>query len=213
MMNKRERFLLIVAIVLLGAVCFKFLIYDPQQAARASLVEARDAAAAELARNERILARADKVRAEYDRVRAFVATVEAKLPTTKEIPALLTRMEQFTKRLGITLDSVRPGQLEPVTSTGAPATAASGTPTPAGKAGGSGAPNAAKSMPYSRMQVGLSITGTFAQVVQYLKELREFPRLVVVDSISLSPQTLPQLNATLTAQIYTLGSGSASGGK
>ncbi len=212
-MNARERFLLIGAIVLLGAVCFKFLIYDPQQAAHASLVEARDAAVAELARNERILARADKVRAEYDRLRAFIATVEAKLPTTKEIPALLTRMEQFTKRLGITLDSVRPGQLEPVTSSSAPATAASGTATPAGQAGGSGAPNAAKSVPYSRMQVSLSITGTFAQVVQYLKELREFPRLVVVDSISLSPQTLPQLNATLTTQIYTLGSGSASGGK
>ncbi len=211
-MNKRERFLLIGAIVLLGAVCFKFLIYDPQQAARASLVEARDAAAAELVRNERILAKADKVRAEYDRLRAFIATFEAKMPTTKEIPALLTKMEQFTKRLGITLDSVRPGPLESVTSTGAPATPASGTATPAGTAGGS-APTAGKSVPYSRMQVSLSITGTFAQVVQYLKELREFPRLVVVDSISLSPQTLPLLSTTLTTQIYTLGSGSASGGK
>ncbi len=166
-MNARERLLLIAAIILLGGVCFKFVIYDHQQAAHASLVEARDAAAAELARNQRILARADKVHAEYDRLTTFIATVEAKLPTSKEIPSLLTAMEQFTHRLGIGLESFQPGSLQPVTSTGAPANPSSGAAGQAGTAGGGASSGEApgKAVPYSRMQVSLTLTGTFAQVV------------------------------------------------
>ncbi len=205
-MNARERLLLIAAIILLGGVCFKFVIYDHQQAAHASLVEARDAAAAELARNQRILARADKVHAEYDRLTTFIATVEAKLPTSKEIPSLLTAMEQFTHRLGIGLESFQPGSLQPVTSTGAPANPSSGAAGQAGTAGGGASSGEApgKAVPYSRMQVSLTLTGTFAQVVEYLRELRGFPRLIVVESIALSPQTLPRLSASLTTEIYTL---------
>jgi len=95
-MNARERLLLIAAVIMLGGVVFKFLIYDPQQAAYASLVQERDAASQELDRNKRILARANSVRAEYNRLISFIATVEAKLPTRKEIPALLTACLLYT---------------------------------------------------------------------------------------------------------------------
>lgn len=205
-MNARERFLLIAAVVLLGAVVWKFVIHDPQQAAHASLVEARDAAQAELARNERILAQADKVRAEYDRLRAFIAIVEAKLPTRKEIPALLTAMERFTKRLGMGFENIHPSALEAVGTGGTaaqPGTNSSSKPGPA--SGGAASKEAAKALPYSRMEVNLAVTGTFAQVVQYLRELRDFPRLIIVNSVSLSPQTLPKLGVTLVTEIYTLG--------
>ena len=208
MLNARERLILIVAVVLLGAICWKFFIYDPQQAARASLVAARDAAAGELAKNQSILARGPQVQAEYDRLGAFIAKVEAKLPTSKEIPSLLIAMEQLTHRLGIGFDGIRPGPLESVTSTGAPA--ASGQ-----TAGGAAAKEAAgKPVPYSRMQVSLTISGSFAQVVEYLRQLRGFPRLIVVQSVSLSPQKLPTLGTSLTTEIYTLGAtpGLPSGG-
>ncbi len=195
-MNTRERFLLIAAVIMLGGVIFKFLIYDPLQSAHAALVQERDAASQELDRNKRILAQADKVRAEYNRLIAFIATVEAKLPTQKEIPALLTAMEQYTKRLGITWDGIHPGLFEAVTA--APS-GGGGSPAPAAKEAG------AKAVPYSRMSVNLQITGTFAEIVAYLHQLRDFPRLVVVDSITLSPKTPPKLSAGLTAYIYTLG--------
>ncbi len=197
MLNARERLILIVAVVILGAICWKFFIYDPQQAAHASLVAARDAAANELAKNENILARGPAVQTEYDRLRAFIAKVEAKLPTSKEIPSLLIAMEQLTHRLGVGFENIRPGPLESVTSTGAPV-AAAGSGAAAKEAAG-------KPVPYSRIQVNLTISGSFVQVVEYLRQLREFPRLIVVRSVSLSPQTLPKLGIGLAAEIYTLG--------
>jgi Tfp pilus assembly protein PilO len=205
-MNTRERLMLIAAIVLLGAVCFKFVIYDPHEAAYTQLVQARDAAGAELRRNQQIMARSDQVHQEYNRLTAFIATVEAKLPAGKDIPALLTSMEQFTKRLGMSLDSIQPGALVPVTQD--QGAGGKGTP-PAAAPGGAGA----KAVPYSKMEVRLSLTGTFDQVVQYLRDLRDFPRLIIVDNVSLAPKQLPRLNVNLTTEIYTLGStGGTQGG-
>ena len=227
-MNRRERLMLMVAIVLLGGIIFKFLIHDPQQAQYETLVSSRDAAAAELAKDELIVARAEQAREEYERVRAHIAAVEQKLPQRKEIPALLTAMEQFTKQVGVTLDSIRPGPLTPVapaaaatpapatTAAQAPATAATQAPATAGQgpAGGSGQGPAhpQRSAVYSSMPVDISLSGTFAQVVEYLRDLRSFPRLIIVDSVSLTPQGPPKLAVTIHSEIYTLGAPSGQTG-
>lgn len=195
-MSARERLMLIAAIVMLGGVCYKFLIHDPQQAAYVSLIQERDTAAAELTRNERILATADAVHREYDRLTAFIATMESKLPSIKDIPPLLTAMEQFTRKLGIKFDSIQPGVLTPVSDS------AAGGANPK-------APRSSKALPYSRIEVRLSLTGTYAQLVQYLRDLREFPRLIVVDSVALGPQKLPLLSASLVSEIYTVQASSA----
>lgn len=205
-MNARERLMLIAAIVMLGAICFKFVIYDPQQAAYAQLVQAHDAASQQLARNEQIAARAAAVHKEYARLAAFIAAVEAKLPATKEIPALLTAMERFTQTMGVGFSSIQPGPLTPVPAGGTTAGGASGGAKPAPKQGG------AKAVPYSRMEVRLALNGTFAQLVQYLHDLRDFPRLIIVDSISLSPQKLPKLAAGLTTEIFVMGGPGAATG-
>jgi Tfp pilus assembly protein PilO len=55
------------------------------------------------------------------------------------------------------------------------------------------------------MPVDISLTGTFAQTLEYLADLRNFPRLVIVDSVSLAPQTFPKLGVSIKAVIYTLG--------
>jgi Tfp pilus assembly protein PilO len=208
-MNRRERLMLMLAIVLLGGIVFKFLIYDPQQARYSTLVSARDAAAGELARDQQVVARAQQARAEYERVRAHIAAVEQRLPERKEIPALLTAMEQFTKRVGVILQAIRPGPLTPVVASQAAAPAAR-----AGKPGqaGAGAARGGRQLPYSSMTVDLSLAGTFAQTEEYLRGLRAFPRLVIVDSVSLSPQVLPKLGVTIKAEIYTLGIPSAQTG-
>lgn len=188
-MNRRERIMLIVAIMMLGAIVFKYLIHDPKQAEYQTLVAQRDAAAGELARDQQIIARAQQARSEYERLRAYIVTVEEKLPARKDIPALLTAMEQFTTRIGVTLQNIHPGPLTPV---------AAGQPAPAGAAR-----PGAKLPPYASMQVDLSLQGTFAQTVAYLRELRSFPRLIIVNSISLAPAGLPKLGVAIHAQIYS----------
>jgi Tfp pilus assembly protein PilO len=197
-MNRRERLMLMVAIVLLGGIVFKFLIYDPQQAQHATLVAARDAVADELARDEQIVARAQQARAEYERARAHIAAVEQKLPQRKEIPALLIAMEQFTKNVGVALQSIRPGPLTAVTL---PPAAAHTSP-----AGVQGQTRPRQQAPvYSSMSVDILLSGTFAETVEYLRGLKNFPRLVIVDSVSLTPQVAPKLGVTIRAEIYTLG--------
>ena len=205
-MNRRERLMLMIGIVLLGGIVFKFLIHDPAQAEYETLVAGRDAAAAELTRDQQIVARAEQARAEYTRVRAHIAAVEQKLPQRKEIPALLTAMEDFTKQVGVTLQSIKPGPLSAVTPPPAAAQASA--------AGGQGQTRAraAHVLAYSSMPVDISLTGTFAQTVEYLRDLRNFPRLVIVDSVSLSPQGAPKLSVTIHAQIYTLGAPPAPAG-
>ena len=213
-MNRRERLMLMVAIVLLGGIIFKFFIHDPAQAEHDTLVAARDSAAAELTKDQQIVARAEHARQEYERLRAYIATMEQKLPPRKEIPALLTAMEQFTKQVGVTLASIHPGTLTAVNA--APAGAQGQTPasqTPAGQTPAAGSrQKPARTLAYSSMPVDLLLSGTFAQTVDYLKQLRNFPRLIIVDSVSLSPQTLPKLNVTIRAEMYTLGTPSTQTG-
>jgi Tfp pilus assembly protein PilO len=207
-MNRRERLMLMVAVVILGGIIFKFMIHDPQQAQYEGLAAARDSAQAELDRDERIVARAAQARAEYERVRTYIATVERKLPQRKEIPALLTAMEQFTHHVGVTFESIHPGTLTAVVAPQQPGQGSQKgqTPAPAGRPGGTPADQqAAKQVPYSSMPVDLSLRGTFPQAVQYLRELRNFPRLVIVNSVSMSPSTYPNLGITIRAEIFTLG--------
>lgn len=208
-MNRRERVMLMLALVILGGIIFKFMIHDPQQAQYESLAAARDSAQAELDRDERIVARAAQARAEYERVRTYIATVERKLPQRKEIPALLTAMEQFTHRVGVTFESIHPGTLTAVVVPQQPGQGSQKGQTPAPAAGHPGGTpadqQAAKQVPYSSMPVDLALRGTFAQAVQYLRELRNFPRLVIVNSVSMSPSTYPNLGITIRAEIFTLG--------
>ncbi len=222
-MNRRDRLLLMLAMVLLGGIVFKFLIHDPQQAEYNTLVATRDAAAAELARDRQVVARAQQARAEYERIRTHIATVERKLPQRKEIPALLTAMEQFTKQVGVTLQSIRPGPLTAVTVAPAATQPSAATQSAAaagqGQAGGAapgqtrpGQARAGRVLAYSSMPVDISLSGTFAQIVEYLGDLRNFPRLVIVDSVSLNPAGLPKLNVNIKAEIYTLGTPSAQTG-
>ncbi|HEV2283242.1 MAG TPA: type 4a pilus biogenesis protein PilO [bacterium] len=204
-MNRRDRLMLMIAIVLLGGIVFKFEIYDPQQAQYTTLVAARDAAADELARDERIVARAPQARAEYERARAHIAAVEQKLPQQKEIPALLAAMERFTKNVGVVFQSIRPG---PLSAVALPPGAAQASP-----AGAQGQTRPGQHPPvYSSMPVELSLSGTFEQTVAYLRGLKNFPRLVIIDSVSLTPQVLPKLSVTIKAEIYTLGTPQAPAG-
>ena len=195
-MNPRERMMLMLGVVLLGGVIWKFMIYDPQSAQYTSLVAARDAAKAELIRDQQILAREAEVRQEYARLSAFVVIMEAKLPSQKELPPLLTTMEQFTRRLGIGLEAFRPSALQPVTGPGAPGGTGAAQPPPS--QGGARMPT------YSKMDVNLGLTGTFAQMMAYLRDLRALPRLVIVNGVTMAPEKAPRLTVSIASEIYVV---------
>jgi len=190
-MSRRERLMLMVGIILLGGVCLKFFIYDPEEVTYTSLVATRDDAAGNLRRNQQIMLRADQVRLRYSQLEAQLAAVEAKLPKDSEIPALLTAMERFTKQLGMGMVSISPGELQPVKAVSDPHKTTGGNA-------------ASKAAPYSSMPVRLVVRGTFPHLVQYFQGLRDFPRLIVVDGFAITPDKVPQLTMSMDTEIYVL---------
>lgn len=198
-MSIRERVMLAGSIILLGVIVFYYLIYTPMSATYRQLAEQRDAATQELKNDEQILAGSAQVEAEYAGLSSSVKTMEARLPSTKEIPALLTGMEQLTKRIGVDFVSIRPSTPKPLeVSTQA---ASRGGP---GQAG-AGAPAGAKpeAQHVQQMDIDLNITGTFGQTETYLRELQRFPRLITVQSITLSPQTAQAGSTKLGVSLHT----------
>ena len=189
-MNSRERLMLIIGIILLGGVCLKFFVYDPQQIAYADLEQTRDSANTDLLRHQQIMLRSGQVRAQYRALTGQLATVEAKLPKDDEIPALLTAMEQFTTQRGLRIISISPGEIVDPKTEADPKNAK--------------ATSSTKAAPYSKMALKISVRGTFQQVVQYFHDLGSFPRLIVVNSIAVSPERLPQLIVSMDAEIYIL---------
>jgi len=193
--NSRERLMLIIGILLLGGVCLKFFVYDPQQVAYADLEQTRDSATTDLLRHQKIMLRSGQVRAQYRALAGQLATVEAKLPKDDEIPALLTEMEQFTTTRGLRIISISPGERQDPKADDAKAAAGSKAAQTA---------STTKAAPYAKMPLKITVRGTFPEVVHYFHDLGNFPRLIVVDSIAVAPEKLPQLIVSMDAEIYIL---------
>ena len=88
-----------------------------------------------------------------------------------------------------------------------PPSSAGGATTGTTAVGGAGAP-----VP---IRIGLTLTGGYFQVLDFVNRLDKLPRIVVVDNISLSTAAattaIPQLQATLAARIFTTSATPVSG--
>ncbi len=202
-MSRREQILSLVGVVAVILVGFYYILYQPRKAEYDSLVAQRDARQARVAEMERIAEQTAQLERQYQDLLTFIATLEAKLPTEKEIPALLVQMERQTISLHVDLRSLRPGGLEAVTAGQAqPQT----QPQPQTQGGGTGQQQAAQARPeYYRLPVALSVEATFNEYVSLLRALRNFPRLIAVTRVSMTPGAkLPKLNVTVDTETYVL---------
>jgi len=194
-MSGRERILVIVAAILVTCVGWYFYVYSPRQARYTELTLKLQDAQAQLERMEATARLITRLEQEYRELQGFIATIEAKLPTTKEIPALLVQMERLTMSLGISLQSVRPGQLEPVSSA---SQAQSATP-----AASQPAPAAARPA-YFKFPLKLQYEASYTELLQLTNRFQTFPRLLVIRKIMMSPRNLPDLNSEMDIETYVL---------
>lgn len=196
-MSRREQILLIVGLAVVILLGFYYVIYTPRAAEYRSLVAERDARQSRLEQMQRIAAQAEQLERRYAELQTFIKTIEAKLPTEKEVPALLVQMERLVTRLRVDLLALRPGALEAVSagqSRGGAAPAASGQP-----AGGqAGRPE------YFRFPIGMSFTATYNEFIALMDELKDFPRLIAVTRVGLAPGKLPELSVTADTETYVL---------
>lgn len=191
-MSRREQILLIVGLAVVILLGFYYVIYTPRAAEYRELITERDARQARLDQMQRVAAQAEQLESRYAELQTFIATIEAKLPTEKEVPALLVQLERLTTRLKVDLQALRPGALEAV----AAAQSQPGTTQPSGQA---------PARPqYFRFPIGMTFTATYSEFVSLMGELRDFPRLIAVTRVGLTPSTLPELSVQADTETYVL---------
>jgi Tfp pilus assembly protein PilO len=186
-MTQRDRILLMIVGPLGLLLLFYFFIYAPKQAEYQQLRAQLEQQEAVLHRMEETARQITRLREEFARLQAFIAEVETKLPAEKDMPALLVQLERLARSLFINLESIRPSALEQA------------TPSPGG---------AAKAQPaapsYLRFPINLTIKGTYDQVIRLATALNDFPRMIAIRDISLSPVKLPELNWNVNVETYVL---------
>lgn len=199
-MSRREQILLVVGLAIIVLLGFYYVIYTPRAAEYRQLVEERDARQARLEQMQRIAAQAEQLEKRYADLQTFIATIEAKLPTEKEVPALLVQMERLVTRLRVDLNALRPGALEAVTA----AQSQSNTGQAAGQTSGQAAGQAQGRPEYFRFPINMTFTATYSEFISLMSELRDFPRLIAVTRVGLTPGTLPNLSVQADTETYVL---------
>lgn len=195
-MSRRERILLIVSSVLVVLLVFYYYIYSPRQAEYQKLQAQLEDRQGQLARMRRSALEAPKLEAEYAELTAYIASVESKLPTSKETPALLVQLERLTKSLVINLTSIKPAALQAPGAQAAPAKAAPGQAAQPARPAVSGS--------YMRYPITLAMTASYAELLQLTNRFRDFPRLIVVRKLTVAPRDVPDLSATLDVETFVL---------
>lgn len=197
-MNKRERLLLIIGSSLIVLLLFYYYIYSPRQREFEALKTQLAEREATLQRMEADVRMAPQLEAEFARLQADIARLESKLPTEKETAVLLVQLQTLTEDLTINLTSVRPGPLE------------SGA-TPPAQAGGGGAqpaqanqPGRLPTGPYMRYPIQLNMTASYSELLRLFSRLRDFPRLIIVRKLVVSPRDIPDLSSSLTVETFVL---------
>jgi len=212
-MSGRERLILMVLGPLGILLIFYYFIYSPKQAEYQRLRVELEERRTQLERMEATARQLTRLREEYARLQAFIAEVEAKLPAEKELPSLLVQLERLTRSLGISLDSVRPSQVQssqPVPPPGAAAPPPGAVPAPGGGAppapggGAPPAPGAAVVPAYQRFPITLTVVGTYEQIVKLATELNAFPRMIAIRNLAFSPKKIPELSVNADIETYVL---------
>jgi len=204
-MSRRERLILMVLGPLGILLIFYYFIYSPKQAEYQALRAQLEERRTQLERMEATARQLTRLREEYARLQAFIAEVEAKLPAEKEVPSLLVQLERLTRSLGVSLDSIRPSQVQssqPVPPPGAAVPPPGAVPAPGG--GAPPAPGAAVVPAYQRFPITLTVVGTYEQIVKLATELNAFPRMIAIRNLAFGPKKIPELSVNADIETYVL---------
>lgn len=125
-----------------------------------------------------LTARTRDIRAEYARA----AAIEAKFPPTAAQADLFTEVQNAASAAGIPAQNV--AALTP------------GVPQPLSTGGGAGLPGARVAGGVAVMNVGLTVTGSYTQLVAFLHNVENMPRAYLMQTVSLGSGS--------TGSVYTL---------
>lgn len=175
---KQGRTVVAALAAVMAVVLWYMFLFGPQRAERRRLADHVTVAEAQEQELRSTLARLQRVAAEQEAHEAQLERFKRLVPAEADVAGFILAANDAAVRSGVDWVSV------------APAAAAAGT---------SGAPSA--------LPVSIAVNGDFFTVVDYLRRLENLERLVVVDSLQLSPDAsgggAVQLTATMSARMFT----------
>ena len=108
-----QRALMMLAVMVLVAVAFVFLLYLPKDEEYANLQKENQRVLAKLQEDRRISADLPRFKAEYQKMKLQLDQALTELPNEKEIPSLLTTVASLAKENGLDVLRFKPGSERP----------------------------------------------------------------------------------------------------
>ncbi|HOX28857.1 MAG TPA: hypothetical protein PLQ76_06865 [bacterium] len=199
--GNKNLFVILAILLELGAgVLYYMYYYQPTQAKITELeqiVEKKSRDVREIEMTKRLLEESIQ---EIQRLKVEIARIERFFPEEVFVPRVLVLIENLATATHIKINSIEPaaaGSAAPVPGAGAPV-AAQPTTTAAPAAAGAAATTGPGGKPkltfdqnkeYKTSLVNFRATGSFNNLCNFMNELTTFPKLVVVDKISVRPTT------------------------
>jgi Tfp pilus assembly protein PilO len=174
----RQMLLLSLLGVILVAVLFYFFAWSPKSAEIEELEVEIESVLTQQATTEQRIRALEEVRQRAPEIEADLATVEAIVPREVGLPSALRLLQLAADDSGVTLNTVSPGR-----------------PTAVGDQG------------LASISLNLSLSGSYFQVVDFLRRVGDpeiTPRAILFSSVSMAPEDYPQLNITVSGQMFAL---------
>ncbi|HEV7564864.1 MAG TPA: hypothetical protein VGO31_02770 [Microbacteriaceae bacterium] len=211
-MDKNRLWLIGLVAVMVVVVALGWLLgIQPQLAAAAAADQQRATVQAENAANEAVLAKLKKDYSSIDELKKQLVSLRQSVPASSEISAFVTELDTLAGAHQATVKTISVSDAEPYkppavlapAPTSAASPSASPTATPAPVAAAPVAPTAPAAVTNSKITaanfiaipIQLSITGTYANVLDFVNGLQMGPRLFLVTAFSTTASTDPTAGA------------------
>lgn len=196
----REQILLWTLGLVALVAAFFFFVYSPATHQARALANQLGVQRADVARLRQEAQRQQLLERDVGDLQRSVSAVEAKLLSAREISPMLLQLDQLAGQSGVTVTSIKPGVLQPVTAPQAPR---AGLP----RASQASQP---QTVSYQKLVIDLETKGTFTSTADFVRGLETFPHALALSNIRLTPATPargddpgnPVLSLAVTATVY-----------
>ncbi len=192
-LQPRERNLLWGLGLLALVAAFYLLFYSPKTNEAAALTKQLGAQQADVPLEKAVQQKKDLEREIAD-LQSAIRVMDAKLPSTREIPELLLQLDDLAGQTGITVTSVKPGvpqtvtEAAPITPTGRPRIGESvAPPAPAALVSRTPKVSQPETVNYHKFAIDVETKGTFSATLRFVHGLESTLPFLTLSDIRLTP--------------------------
>jgi len=185
----------LVAVIAIALLAVGWLLYNSRTSRLRELNKDLKHQRTELSRIQEQIRQQDRIASEHARLAKELSVLEPGVPPYAYIPTFLRQIEQLAVATHNTIRGIRPVPKRQVItpppeggeggSSGESGTASTAANAPSG---GSGAKASEKpELPYDSVGIEVKLQGTYWSVVNFLEQLRRFPKLIAVNDMDVRP--------------------------